>query len=417
MAGLSGLAACAGQNGDPGRRGGFGSHGRVVVIGGGFGGTIAAKYIKQADPTIQVTLVERSASYVTCPFSNTVLAGINDIDFITHGYDALRDRHGIRVLRDEVVAIDGVSRRLSLATGASLGYDRLVVAPGIDFRWDAIEGYDAAASESMPHAWKAGVQTLLLKRQLQAMPDGGVVVIAPPANPFRCPPGPYERASLIAWYLKANKPRSKLLILDAKDRFSKQALFTRAWRDLYTGMIEWVSASDGGAVTRVEPGKGLVYTEFDQHQAAVANIIPAQRAGGIAQVAGLTDAGGWCPVNQKTFESTRVSGIHVIGDACMAGKMPKSGFAANAQAKVVAAAVADMLNGREPGTPSYLNTCYSLLAPDNGISVAAVYRLSGAGVIEAVKGAGGVTPADGNHVLEAKYARSWYLNITADMFS
>ena len=419
------LGGCA-QTGGLGSLAAFGgSGGRVVVIGGGFGGTIAAKYIKQADPSIHVTLVERNTRYVTAPFSNAVLAGIHDLGFITRGYSQLRDKHGIEVIHDGVTAIDGDSKTVSLKQGKELDYDRLVISPGIDLRWanteagaeTGIEGYDQAAVAQMPHAWKGTEQLQLLRRRLNAMDDGGVVIISVPAGPISGPSAPYERASLIAYFMTMNKPRSKVLILDANSSFTNQDLFVQGWEALYPGMIEWVSAADGGAVLRVDAGKGMVYSESEKYKGGVVNIIPPQRAAGLAQLAGLSDDSGWCPVDQRSFESLRQPGIHVIGDASIAGEMPKSGFAANSQGKVVAAAVAGVLNGRAPGEPSYLNTCYSLFNTEYGISEAEVYRLAANGRITAVPGAGGSSAENGNRLLEAAYADSWYANITADMFA
>src|SRR4030095_1832356 len=250
--------------------------------------------------------------------------------------------------------------------GTRLPYDRLILAPGIDIRWGALPGYDEAAAARMPHAWRAGEQTLLLRRQLEAMPDGGLVVISAPANPFRCPPGPYERASLIAHYLKAQKPHSKLIVLDAKDAFSKQRLFQAAWAELYPGLLEWVPLSKGGNVTSVDAATRTLVTDFGKHQAKVANVIPPQKAGRIAEVAGVADRSGWCPIDPVTFESKLQPGIHIIGDAAIAGAMPKSAFAANSQAKVCAAAVATLLAGGMPPSPKLINTCYSLVAPRHG---------------------------------------------------
>jgi len=393
--------------------------GRVVVIGGGFGGASCAKYLRRLSRDIDVTLVERDSKFMTCPFSNAVLGGLYDMDFITHGYDVLRDKYGVKVVHDSAVDVDANAKKVRLAGGSSRDYDRLVVSPGIDLRWGAIEGYDEAASATMPHAWKAGEQTTILRKQLEAMPDGGVVIIAAPPNPFRCPPGPYERASLIAHYLKKHKPRSKILIFDAKPKFSKQPLFEQGWQALYPGMIEWISESEGGAIDGVDIKAMTVNPTFgDPQKGDVINVIPPQKAGMIAGVAGLTDDNGWCPVDQRTFESKAQKDIHVIGDAAIATPMPKSGFAASSQGKVCAAAIVASLSGQEMPDPSYVNTCYSLVGPDYGISVAAVYRLGDDG-IAAVAGAGGVSPKDADaefRAAESRYAVGWYQSITSDIW-
>ena len=344
---------------------------RVIVVGGGFGGATCARALRKLDPKLSVTLVEPNTTYTACPMSNEVIAG-DAAQASQFTYDKVA-ADGIVVVHQMAVAIDPPSRTLRLADGSTLYYDRLVMSPGIDLRFDALPGYDEAAAEKMPHAWKTGAQTLLLRRQLEAMDDGGVVAISAPANPYRCPPGPYERASLIAHYLKTTKPRSKLLILDAKDAFSKQRLFQAAWLKLYPGVIEWVSLSQGGAVTSVDAASNTLITDFGKHTVQVANVIPPQRAGRIAQIAGVTDRSGWCPVDPVTFESKLVPNIHVIGDACIGGGMPKSAFSANAQAKTCAAALAALLAGELPQVPKLINTCYSLVAPDYGISVAGVY--------------------------------------------
>jgi sulfide dehydrogenase [flavocytochrome c] flavoprotein chain len=307
---------------------------------------------------------------------------------------------------------------VTLSDGAGLDYDRLVLAPGIDIRFDALPGYDESAAQTMPHAWKAGDQTELLRRQLEGMEDGGTVVMAAPPNPFRCPPGPYERASLIAHYLKTKKPRSKLIVLDAKDTFSKQRLFQAAWKELYPGLIEWVSLSEGGKVTSVDPATKTFVTEFGRHKAAVGNVIPPQRAGRIAEAAGVADRTGWCPIDPVTFESKLQPNIHVIGDAGIMGGMPKSAFSANAQAKVCAAAVAALLRGTQPAASKLINTCYSLVAPDYGISVAGVYSPAN-GQLTDVQGAGGVSPLDAPpsfRSLEATYAQAWFQTITTEVF-
>jgi sulfide dehydrogenase [flavocytochrome c] flavoprotein subunit len=262
---------------------------RVVVIGGGFGGATCAKYIRRADPTIEVTLVTPQRQFITCPFSNAVLAGLRDMASVTHTYDALRQRHGVHLVHATATAIDPTARRAMLNDSSALAYDRLVLSPGIELRWGALEGYDMAASEVFPHAWEAGPQTILLRQQLEAMADGGLVVIAAPVEPYRCPPGPYERASLIAYYLKTHKPRSKLLILDAKNAFTKQDLFRTAWERLYPGLIEWIPQSQSGQVVRVDSTARTVSTDFDDYKPAVANIIPPQQAAAIARAAGLDD--------------------------------------------------------------------------------------------------------------------------------
>lgn len=390
---------------------------RVVVIGGGFGGATCARYLKRLQPSLTVTLVERDEVFRTCPFSNLVLGGLKQMDDITHGFDGLRAA-GIDVVRAEAQDIDPVARKVGLAGGDALDYDRLVVSPGIDLRFDAVEGYDQAAAELMPHSWKAGPQTLLLKSQLEAMDDGGLVIIAPPGNPYRCPPGPYERAAMIARYLKNHKPNSKVLILDAKDGFSKQGLFMAGWERFYPGMIEWVKGSEGGLVDAVHAASRTVVTEdgFAEHRGDVVNFIPPQQAAAIAHRGDLVDATGWCPVDPLSFESTRHAGVYVLGDASIAGEMPKSGFSANSQAKVCAFGIIAALQGRELPQPSYANTCYSMIAPNYAISVSAVYRLEEDG-IKAVEGAGGVSPADADDAFrarEATYTQGWYDSAVAD---
>ena len=391
---------------------------RIIVLGGGFAGAVCARELHRADPRFEVTLVEANPIFTACPFSNAVIAGLRDIAMQRFGYDVIR-AEGVTIVQDRATAVDPQARRVSLRGGAGFDYDRLVLAPGIDIRWGALSGYDEAAAASMPHAWKAGDQTLLLRRQLDAMADGGTVVISAPANPFRCPPGPYERASLIAFYLKKTKPRSKLIVLDAKDTFSKQRLFQAAWQQLYPELIEWVPLSNGGKVTSVDAKTRTLVTDFATYKADVANITPPQRAGSIAEVAGVADATGWCPIDPVTFESRLRPNIHVIGDAAIAGAMPKSAFAANAQAKVCAFAVAALLRGEAPSPPKLVNTCYSLVAPDYGISIAGVYHPAG-GQLADVEGAGGVSPADAPpdfRALEAGYAEAWFRTITAETFA
>jgi len=388
----------------------FGATKKVVVVGGGIGGATVAKYLRRADSSIEVTLIEPNKHYYTCFMSNEVLGGERTMDSIKFDYSGLA-KHGVTVVNDTVTGIDAAARKVTTAGGQTFAYDRCVVSPGVDFKWDAIGGYDEKVAESIPHAWKAGPQTVTLHKQLLDMKDGGTVIIAPPENPFRCPPGPYERASQIANYLKKHKPKSKVLILDAKDKFSKQGLFMAGWKKHYGDMIEWVSAANGGKIESLDA--------VDKYKGDVVNIIPPQKAGKIAHMAGLVNEKGWCPINQGTFESTIHANIHVIGDASIAGAMPKSGYSANSQAKVCAAAVAALLNGMEAPVPAYVNTCYSLITPEHGISVAAVYQLGADGAIAGVKGAGGLTPADASDEAlrrEVAYAHSWFKNITADTF-
>lgn len=414
---LKGIAAAgvAATLGSPKALGQAAPH--VVVIGGGMAGASFARAIRREDPAIRVTLVESSTTYTTCPFSNLVVAGLRDISTLQFGYDSLR-RAGIGVVHQAATGVDPSARRVRLHDATEISYDRLVVAPGVDFRMDAIPGYSDSVVDTMPHAWKAGDQTILLRRQLEAMDDGGVVIMAVPANPFRCPPGPYERASLIAHYLKTRKPRSKLIILDAKDQFSKQRLFTAAWKELYPGLLEWVSLSFGGRVREVDPSTKTLLTEFASHRADAANIIPPQRAGTIAGIAGVADQTGWCPIDPVSFESRLQSHIHVIGDAAIGGAMPKSAFTANGQAKACAAAVASLLRGKTPDTPKLINTCYSLVAPDYAISIAGVYTPKG-GLLAEVDGAGGTSPLEApasTRAAEAAYAESWFKTITSEVF-
>jgi NADPH-dependent 2,4-dienoyl-CoA reductase/sulfur reductase-like enzyme len=386
---------------------------QVVVVGGGFGGGTATRYL--AGLGHAVTLVTREAAFATCPFSNTVLGGINGMDAITFGYDALSGA-GVTVVQGEAAGVEDGA--VTLASGETLPYDRLVLSPGIEFTYDTIDGYDAATAEVMPHAWRAGPQTLLLRQQLEAMPDGGTVVIAPPANPFRCPPGPYERACLIAHYLGQEKPASKIMILDAKDSFSKQGLFQEAWETLYPGMIEWVGLSEGGNVSSVDAATMHLAGDFVEVTADVANVIPPQRAGAIAAAAGVADRTGWCPIDPVTFESPLVPGIHVVGDASLAGAMPKSAFSANAQGKACAIAVDALLRGETPPEPKLMNTCYSLAAPDYAFTVAGVYT-PGEELFDEVEGAGGTSPVGAPAAIrsaEAVYARDWYATITTQIW-
>jgi sulfide dehydrogenase [flavocytochrome c] flavoprotein subunit len=391
---------------------------RLLVVGGGFGGASAARFARIAYPWLEVTLVEPQRSFVTCPYGNLVLAGERSMADITHSFDALRAR-GVTVVHDWVEGMDPVAKSVRLRGGATLGYDRMILSPGIALRWGAIEGYDEAASQLLPHAWVPadGGQTALLRRQLEAMPDGGVVGLSIPGNPFRCPPGPYERISMIAHYLKRHKPKSKILALDAKDAFSKQGLFQDGWKQLYGDMIEWVPLSKDGKVVRVDAASRTLETEFGvKHQVAVANIIPPQSAARIAISAGLADNTGWVPVNPRTFESRIAPGIHVVGDANNGAPMPKSGFIANNTAKQAVASAAALLRGEAVPEAVYFNTCYSHVGEEYGISIVGVFRPTDTAIVE-VPNSGGVSPRGDlpdQRRAEAAYADAWYASIAQD---
>ena len=404
LAGAVSLAGCATAR--PSRA-------RVVVVGGGFGGATAAKYIRLWDPSIDVVLVERESVFVSCPISNLVLGGYTGMGEITRGYDALR-RHGVQVVRDEVSAIDAAGKKVRLSSGADLAYERLVVSPGIDFNFNEVEGYETAMQTGrVLHAWKAGPQTTALRRQLEQMRDGGVYILAIPMAPYRCPPGPYERASMVAAYFKQAKPRSKVLVLDANpDVTSKAGLFKRAWSDLYPGILEYRGNSRAVAV---DGSAGTVKLELDDVKGDVLNVVPPHRAADIAQKAGLiTTNNRWCDVDWRTMESKAVKGVHVLGDATLsAPAMPKSASMANNQAKIAAAAIVELLNGRNPEPVKIINTCYSFVAEKEAIRVSSVHEWEpNQGTLVPVKGSGGVSAARSE--AEATYAWNWARTIWAD---
>lgn len=406
---------------------------RVVVVGGGYGGATAAKYVKMMDPAIQVTLVEANTTYISCPLSNEVLSGHRDIKTLQAGYDGLRKR-GVEVIHDHAEAVDAARKTVRLKGGQTLSYDALVLSPGISFNYEAVQGYSKEVSATIPHAYKAGEQTLTLKKQLEAMPDGGKFVITVPPKPFRCPPGPYERAAQVAMYLKHHgKTKSKVVILDANDSFSKKGLFEQAWKELYgygpDGMIEWVAGAAGGKVTKIDPQTRTAYTDFLELKADVLNVIPPHQAGKIAVSTGLANEQGWCEVVPMTMASVKNPDIYPIGDACIAGElpvydMPKSAHMAMTQAKVAAGAIVAKLNGLPAPEPYYVNTCYSLVAEDWGFSVVHVFKVED-GKFVYVKTAGGTSPVtmpDKSPVpriyrkLEAEYADGWLRNVLADAF-
>ena len=391
------------------------SAGRVVVVGGGYGGATAAKYLRMwSGGAIEVILVEREAEFVSCPASNLVVGGSKTLADITRGYAGLRG-HGVQVVRDEATRIDAEKKRVSLARGAELAYDRLVVSPAVDLMFGEIEGYDAGARKTVLTAWKAGPETLALRRQLEAMRDGGVFVITVPLAPFRCPPGPYERACQAALYFKQAKPRCKVLVLDAnEDLVSKPALFKAAWNDLYKGFIEYRNNTD---VRALDAGTMTVKTDFDTIKGDVLNVLPPMGAADIARNAGLMTGGTrWCGVDWLSMESLAHRGIHVLGDATLsAPAMPKSGHMANSHAKIAAAAIIELLNGREPNPrPVIANTCDSYVSDKEAIHVASVHRYDPAQkTMVAVPGTAGVSAARSE--LEAAYAWAWAQNIWADM--
>ncbi len=408
---VSALGACATKS--PSK-----SIGKVVVIGGGYGGATAAKYVRLwSQGTIDVTLVEPNRVFVSCPISNLVLGGSRKIDEITVSYGGLA-KHGVRVVHDTVAAIDADKRQVRLASGNTLPYDRLVVSPGVDFMFDQVRGLDAAAQESVLHAWKAGPQTVALRKQLEAMPDGGVVVISMPLAPYRCPPGPYERACQISWYLKTSKPKSKLLLLDANPAItSKPGLFSRVFGEDYKGILEYRPNSAVGEVDA--KGKTLVLDLGDRIRGDVLNLIPPQRAANIARDAGLITANNrWCEVNWITMESINAPTIHVLGDATQsAPAMPKSGHMANQHGKAAAAAIVELINGRTPVPPMMANTCYSFIDDKNVVHVASVHRyVPEKKTMEVVSGASGVSTQDrASWALEGAYGWGWAQTIWADM--
>lgn len=384
---------------------------RIVVVGGGFAGAMAARTL--AARGFDVKLIEPNATYTACPMSNAVIGGFRPMDAQYFSYRRLV-ASGVRVVTQTAQGIDPAKREVILSDGVRLPYEKLVIAPGIDLRFDALPGYDEQAAGIMPHAWKAGPQTLLLRQQLEAMPDGGLIGMVIPAAPYRCPPGPYERASLIAHYLKTRKPKSKLILFDAKDSFSKQKLFQAAWERLYPGLIEWVPLSQGGKVIEVIPSERVIVTEFGRQKVDVGNVIPPQWAGAVVQSAGLADRSGWCPVRATTFESTLMSNAYVIGDAAIMGTMPKSAFAAHVQAIACAAAIDASLQSE--GLPPFklINACYSLISPDEAISVTGVYQARNDRLVD-VEGSGGVSAADlsaDGRAMEARYAEDWFNRVT-----
>jgi sulfide dehydrogenase [flavocytochrome c] flavoprotein chain len=391
---------------------------RVVIVGAGFAGSACALHLRQLNPSIDVTLLDPVERYATCPMSNEVLVGLRDMASISVSRVGVQ-RTGVRFVRERVASIDASRRKIRLEGGGALPFDRLVLAPGIRFLWNKPEGYDQAATQIMPHAWQAGAQTQILAQQLRAMDDGGVVAISVPSGLMRCPPAPYERASLIARYLSQHKRRSKVLIFDSNNHFPRQDKFTDAWQSLYPGMIEWIAPTEDGAVVRVDPAGMTLYTGSAAHSVAVANIIPPQAPGQIAADAGLASDHGWCPIAPNTFESQLIGNVHVIGDACIADAMPKSASAAYSQARQCASAIVALLAGREVPEPTFASVCYSMLAPERALAIHGRFNTQDGRIValESPSGSGAADPIAGASTQQASEAQRWYRKIRADSFA
>jgi NADPH-dependent 2,4-dienoyl-CoA reductase/sulfur reductase-like enzyme len=393
------------------------SAGRVVVIGGGAGGGTVAKYVKKDAPDLDVTLIEANAQYTTCFYSNLYIGGIRDFDSITHSYDTMAGK-GVNVINAMASGVDAAAKTVTLEDGSVVEYDKLVLAPGIDFKWDMIEGYDEAAAEIMPHAYKAGPQTKLLKGRVDAMAEGGTFVMVAPPNPYRCPPGPYERVCMIAKRFKESNPSAKILILDPKEKHSKQALFQEAWETHYEGMVEWVPGDFGGKITAVDASAMTITTEDGEVvKADAANIIPPQKAGMIAAAAGATDDSGWCPIDPHTMASTVVDDVYVVGDACIPGDMPKSGFSANSQAKVCAMSVRAALTGSKAFPARFRNTCWSTVADADTMKVGASYEATDEKIAKTEGFISEVGESADLRLQTREEADAWYDSIISDIFT
>ena len=391
------------------------SLGRVVIIGGGYAGTTAAKYIRMwSNGNIKTVVIERSSQFVSCPLSNLVLGGSKSINDLTFGYDLVKKNHGVKWVNDEVTAIDLSAKKVTMKRG-EISYDRLIIAPGIDFMYDKLPSLESAEAQTkVPHAWKAGWQTVNLRKQLEAMPDGGVFVMNVPKAPYRCPPGPYERACQVASYIKVSKPKSKVIVLDANTEIiSKKGLFTKVFNEMYAGIIDY---RPNNTVTEVDVANRTVITDFDKISADVLNIIPPQRAGKPAQMAALNNIDKrWCEVDFLTYESKLVPNVHVIGDSVSAA-LPKSAHIATSQARVCASAIVELMQGRLPDpAPVFANTCYSYVNDKQAIHVANVYRYEDAKKIMVAADGGGVSTSPSE--LEGDYAKAWAANIWSDVLT
>jgi NADPH-dependent 2,4-dienoyl-CoA reductase/sulfur reductase-like enzyme len=390
---------------------------KLVVIGGGPGGGTVARYVnKDSAGAIEVTLIEPQKNFTTCFFSNIYVGGFRSFKSITHTYDKVR-KEGVKIVPEMAASIDRDKKEVVLAGGRRIPYDRLVVAPGIDLKWDSVPGYSEAAAQAMPHAWKPGSQTELLVKKLNALKDGDTIVMVCPPNPYRCPPGPYERISMFAHVLKKKgHKKSKIVALDPKENFSKQALFMEGWEKHYPGMIEWQDPKVHGGIKGVDPKTGEVKTDLATYKAALANVIPAQMAGKIARDAGLADQSGFCPIQPESMKSKMDANVFVVGDACIPGDMPKSAFSANSQAKVAAMTIGGELAGKRTFPARYSNTCWSLIAPDDDVKVGGAYepgdgKLKAASTFVSQKG-------EAADIRKQNYKESvdWYKGIVADIF-
>lgn len=389
---------------------------RVLIVGGGFAGSACALHLRRLNPAIAVSLIDPDERYATGPMSNEVIAGLRDLESIIVSREGVR-RAGVELVPERVVAIEVQQRRVRLGGGRELAFDRLVVAPGIRFLRDRLEGYDDAAALRMPHAWRTGAQTQRLAMQLHAMADGGVVAISVPAGLMRCPPAPYERASLIAHYLSRSKPRSKVLIFDSNNQFPRQDQFSAIWHELYPGMIDWIASTQDGAVVRVDAASMTLYTRGGPHVVAVANVIPPQAPGQVAPDAGLAAAHGWCPIDALTFESRLQPNVHVIGDACIADAMPKAASAACSQARQCARAIVALLAGREPPSPNLDSVCFSVLAPAVALSMRARFQLQNGRILPLpARAEAAAPPARAVRAQQAREAGRWYQRIRAEAF-
>lgn len=393
---------------------------RVVVVGGGPGGVTAAKYIaKDSQGGIDVVLVEPQRQFTTCFHSNLYLGGYRSFESITHGYDKVSAANGFRMNHQMASRVDREKKEVLLADGSRLGYDRLVLSPGIDLKYDSVPGWGREHEETMPHAWRAGPQTQLLKARLDAVPDGGVIVMIAPPNPYRCPPGPYERVSMMAHVLKASgRRRAKIIVLDPKESFSKQGLFQEGWEKHYPGMVEWIGPKVHDGIKSVDPKTNTVVTGFETYEkVALVNVIPAQMAGAIARDAGLANASGFCPIDPASMKSGNDANIYVLGDACIAGDMPKSGFSANSQAKVAALMVRGELVNARTFPARYANTCWSLIETDDTVKVGGRYEAKDGKItaVETFISKTGETAELRKQTQEENMG--WYAGITADMFT